>query len=577
MRLINATTLDFEEFHGDDIPKYAILSHTWDTEEVTFQEWERDRKACEAKAGYAKIRETCRLALRDGLNYAWVDTNCIDKRSSAELSEAINSMFAWYGNAVVCYAFLSDVEVGGGRGAYDGDDDRGLVDDYGLSDDLEFQARFRKSRWFTRGWTLQELLAPITVIFYSREWIRLGAKSSYLTGLISDITGIDPSYLVGYSRTPMAAASIALRMFWLSQRKTTRVEDMAYCMLGIFDINMPLLYGEGTKAFVRLQEEIIKVSVDHTIFCWTWTDPVSPEWQSLPAPSPDTFQKSRDFFSENTLGHASPYSMTNEGLSIHLPIIQAWSYNFVVLSVRHRRRSLRWRACIPLKALLRPSVPGFLGTYRRASYPSAPFFMPVDWALQEINIFVKSNVMSSPYAFRLKSNHESISRCLLITLGNGLPSWIPVPMNSTKKLNTAFQCETYPSELFLESRSIFKLHHRIQDGYGGLLALRDETSGCVVFIYCKIDDPRRTRWFCHILPSRFWADDEIERAKLLDLLVSKVAGVTGESEIRMAVCEHIGACFVIDRDGDGRDLDWEDRGGGWWLRDWNLVCIMMGF
>ncbi|KAH8588571.1 heterokaryon incompatibility protein-domain-containing protein, partial [Bisporella sp. PMI_857] len=298
MRLINARTLRLDEFYDNAIPRYAILSHAWGDGEVSFQEWQDPTKASK-KSGYAKIKGACRQALKDGLEYLWVDTNCIDKTSSAELTEAINSMFAWYRDAVFCYAYLSDVPTLNKA-------------------DADLLNSFRKSRWFTRGWTLQELLAPRHVTFYSSDWGRIGTKSGSLAKEISTITGIDVSYLT--NQLPLASASIAKKMHWLSRRTTTRLEDMAYCMLGVFDINMPLLYGEGSKAFIRLQEEIIKISNDHTIFCWTWTSSVPPDWVSLLAPSPETFKFSGDFVKSSVGRSVSTYSMTNSGLSIRLPI-----------------------------------------------------------------------------------------------------------------------------------------------------------------------------------------------------------------------------------------------------------------
>ncbi|KAJ8058709.1 hypothetical protein OCU04_012881 [Sclerotinia nivalis] len=551
MRLINTSTLKFEEFHGDDIPEYAILSHTWDGEEVTFRDWEFDRKSAEKKAGYAKIAATCRLALQEGLNYAWVDTCCIDKSSSAELSEAINSMFAWYGGAVVCFAFLSDV-VAEGKIV-------GSHMEEGLRESI------LKSRWFTRGWTLQELLAPSAVVFYSRDWVRLGDKSSTLTQLISDITGIDTSYLLGHS--PISAASVALRMFWLSQRKTTRVEDMAYCMLGMFDINMPLLYGEGTKAFVRLQEEIIKVSVDHTIFCWSWTESVSPAWTNLIAPSPDTFKHSRDFRRASTVEQASAYAMTNAGLSIRLPVIQAWSYNFIVLMVHHQRGPQYSRVCIPVRSLFRPSTSEFIGTYRRIPYPPNPISMSIYWPSAEINMFVKSGMRVSMFHHTPPLRRVTEPRSLLITIG-GLPSPTPLTRAHVNEDRTQsnvrlaktipiFQAETYPQDLFDETRSVFRLTHQVMDGWNGLIALGDSDFGCVIFISCKIDVMRRTIWFCHILPWVWWADSEVERRTLLRFLEWQVIIRKGQNEIKAAVCLDIGGYFVIDGLGDG---EWDGDG-----------------
>ncbi|APA07431.1 hypothetical protein SS1G_12973 [Sclerotinia sclerotiorum 1980 UF-70] len=553
MRLINAETLEFKEFQGEDIPEYAILSHTWDGQEVTFRDWEFDRKGAKKKNGYTKIVETCRLALEEGLDYAWVDTCCIDKSSSAELSEAINSMFEWYARAKVCFAFLSDVMVKGKR--------------VGGQMDRKLRKSISKSRWFTRGWTLQELLAPSAVVFYSNDWIRLGYKSSTLTALISDITGIDTSYLLGRS---IIDASVSLRMFWLSQRKTTRVEDMAYCMLGMFGINMPLLYGEGAKAFVRLQEEIIKVSVDHTIFCWSWTNTVSPAWTSLIAPSPDTFKYSKDFRRASADEQASPYSMTNVGLSIRLPIIQAWSYNFIVLMVRHRSSNSQyhqWRVCIPIQSLLRPSTSDFISTYMRIPYPPDPIFMPMYWASAEINMFVVSRMISMIRDEPLLP-YESEPRSLLITIGEGLPS--PTPLTRAHinedgeefdvrlaKTIPIFHAETFPQGLFDETRSVFRLTHRVENGWNGLLALGNRGFGCVIFISCKIDAAKKTRWFCHILPLVLWREDEAERRELLKFLESQVTSI-GQNEIRAAICPEVGGYFGIDEDEDdtsGDDID----------------------
>jgi len=176
---------------------------------------------------------------------------CIDKTSSAELSEAINSMFRWYKRAVICYAYLSDVELGGGvdmHPSYPG-----------------VPSKFAQSRWFSRGWTLQELIAPKEVVFYSRDWGIIGSRERLCLAL-EEITGIKRDLL---NTGDVKFASVADRMTWAAKRTTTRVEDVAYCLLGIFDVNMPLLYGEGQKAFTRLQEEILRTSTDQSIFAWS--------------------------------------------------------------------------------------------------------------------------------------------------------------------------------------------------------------------------------------------------------------------------------------------------------------------
>jgi hypothetical protein len=172
-------------------------------------------------------------------------------------------MFTWYARSEICYAYLEDVP----------------------SSQIENEDTIRRSRWFTRGWTLQELLAPTTLIFYSGDWSRLGTRNGSMAEIVSQITNIQQSYLQGVS-SALYAAPVARKMSWLAKRTTTRVEDMAYCMLGLFEINMPLLYGEGEKAFIRLQHEIIKVSNDHTIFCWRWNPEVPKDWTSFLAYSP---------------------------------------------------------------------------------------------------------------------------------------------------------------------------------------------------------------------------------------------------------------------------------------------------
>ncbi|GKT44621.1 vegetative incompatibility protein HET-E-1 [Colletotrichum spaethianum] len=306
MRLINTNTLSLDEFYGDEVPRYAIVSHTWSAGEVAFQDW-GDPSIAREKRGFQKIELARAQALRDGLDYLWIDTCCINKESSAELSEAINSMFSWYEYSVKCYAYLSDIEHSGE-----------LVDECNESDKYQTLSR---SRWFTRGWTLQELLAPREVLFFSNEWNLLGNRKS-LAGAIQRITNIDCQYLHRRSKKLLSSASVAERMSWLSCRKTTRVEDMAYCMLGIFDINMPLLYGEGAKAFTRLQEEILKTSTDQSLFCWSWTETDPGSWVSMLAPSPRNFRNGQEYQPANdATSRPVPYSMTNFGLSIQLTLI----------------------------------------------------------------------------------------------------------------------------------------------------------------------------------------------------------------------------------------------------------------
>ncbi|KAJ9134149.1 Vegetative incompatibility protein HET-E-1 [Pleurostoma richardsiae] len=269
MRLLNVTTLLFEEFLGEvgkDIPPYAILSHTWGSEEVSY------RDHCEqqnlTREGYTKILGRRRVAEVDGLQYIWVDTCCIDKSSSAELSEAINSMFQWYRHATVCYAYLSDV---------DSSEEPATAD-----------SSFVRSRWFTRGWTLQELLAPADVVFLASDWAEIGSKKS-LRSTVSRVTGISERVL---EQGHWEHYSAAQKMSWAAGRKTSRLEDEAYCLLGLFDINMPLLYGEGRKAFTRLQQEILRQSEDQSIFAWSYPEDCHSQLQlsGLMAPSTANFR-----------------------------------------------------------------------------------------------------------------------------------------------------------------------------------------------------------------------------------------------------------------------------------------------
>ena len=227
-------------FAGDNIPSYAILSHMWgrDDQEVTFQDLINAVES--SKTGYRKIQFCGEQAKRDGLRYFWVDSCCIDKSSSAELSEAINSMFRWYRNAAKCYVYLSDVSTSDST-------------QHTHSSQRPYESAFRQSRWFTRGWTLQELLAPLSVEFFSQEGKRLGDKKS-LELEIHETTGIPVQALQG---SPLSQFSVMERMSWAKKRETTREEDMAYSLLGVFDVSMPLIYGEGVEsAFRRLQKQI---------------------------------------------------------------------------------------------------------------------------------------------------------------------------------------------------------------------------------------------------------------------------------------------------------------------------------
>ncbi|KAI0964791.1 heterokaryon incompatibility protein-domain-containing protein [Xylaria arbuscula] len=303
MRLINIPSMVIHEYQGENIPRYAILSHRWGKDEVSFSDFQEGKGP--NMHGYQKILGCCKQAESDGLDAVWIDTCCIDKGSSAELSEAINSMFKWYQNSAICYAYLDDV----------------------ISDDDEPTppASFPNSLWFTRGWTLQELLAPPVVISYSVDWVNIGSLKD-LAEVVAETTKIDTRF---FDSGNFEDFSIAQRMSWASRRQTTRIEDEAYCLLGLFGVNMPLLYGEGEQAFVRLQQGIMKEPDDQTIFAWGLRDPTSDSSSEhdykggVLAPSPKSFVGSGHIVRSITAEIHRPYAETNKGLQISLPLISA--------------------------------------------------------------------------------------------------------------------------------------------------------------------------------------------------------------------------------------------------------------
>ncbi|KAI1462845.1 heterokaryon incompatibility protein-domain-containing protein [Annulohypoxylon moriforme] len=321
MRLLNVHDMVINEYQ-QDIPPYAILSHTWSDEEVSYVDFVEGKEKSYPKA-YEKIVGCCKQAIYDGLEYVWIDTCCIDKRSSVELSEAINSMFNWYQDATVCYAYLEDISSKGMKKYRD------------ASTGHYYPSNFQHARWLTRGWTLQELIAPSVLIFFTSDWVNIGSRDE-LRYVIAEITHIDVDF---FRYGELNDFSIAQRMSWASHRQTSRIEDQAYCLLGIFGVTMPLVYGEGKRAFVRLQEEIIKESDDQSIFAWCsddlqYQDPSLVELThgGLLAPSPLYFANSGSIVrcnNENRVRcknaeneHMLPYTITNRGIQISLPIIE---------------------------------------------------------------------------------------------------------------------------------------------------------------------------------------------------------------------------------------------------------------
>ncbi|QIW97938.1 hypothetical protein AMS68_003456 [Peltaster fructicola] len=305
MRLINVHNRRLHEFYDAETPDYAILSHTWGDDEVTFDDLSNNRG--QDKTAYRKIRFLCNQALEDALDWAWLDTCCINKDSSAELSEAINSMYRWYHRARCCYAYLGDI----GPEILWGSHTHTLTDSKGRS-------QLAASKWFTRGWTLQELLAPQTTKFYGPKWNYIGDRDS-LAPILAGIARIRESVLKDPA-AQVSQCSVAEKMSWAATRQTSRIEDKAYCLLGIFEVNMPMLYGEGERAFLRLQEEIIRSTDDHSIFVWR---PHLPgDRNLLLAPSPDRFIEGDRIVKIQKLHHMDGHSFGNTGLRITVPLIK---------------------------------------------------------------------------------------------------------------------------------------------------------------------------------------------------------------------------------------------------------------
>lgn len=364
MRLLNINTFRLEEFHSSP-PPYIALSHTWGAEEISLHELIATGFPGESeKEGWLKIKNFCK-GIKESefgslIEYAWIDTCCIDRTSSAELSEAINSMYRWYKESKYCFAFLADVQ--------------GEQGEVGLD--------FHKARWFTRGFTLQELLAPPHVQFFDGQWRHIGNRTS-LAGQISAVTKIPERILIDGTTQ---SASVAQKLSWAADRETTRPEDVAYCLLGLLDVNMPLLYGEGSKAFIRLQEEILKESDDQSIFAWDASNmDTSVQEIGALAPSPKYFANCGAIRTvPSTIG--GEVSISNKGIRINLPLAEERGKFLAHLSC-FVAGDIESRVALKLKADW-SDVGRFV---RRAS---APVFISVgnDWAQKTSTRSVQINL-----------------------------------------------------------------------------------------------------------------------------------------------------------------------------------------
>lgn len=349
MRLLRASTLHFVPEDGKP-REYAILSHRWKSDdEVSYQDMckvietgnmQPGAGSIQKRQGFRKLYDFSRQALRDGYKYIWIDTCCIDKSSSAELQEAINSMYQWYMNSAICYAYLSDVSIS----------DHDVNTPGECLPEAPGIGSFQTSEWFTRGWTLQELLAPRNVVFFDQSWKKCGTASD-LSADIQTVTGIDIqkfAKVIGQDRAKLWTIRVGRRMAWASNRQTTRIEDRAYSLLGLFDANMPMLYGEGERAFQRLQEEIIKVDEDASILAWSCLDADAGFTSNGLAKSPAQFHKYLDLVRRVDKSYSfAPFSptITPRGLQATMKM---WrdpndhALGYVVLmgtKGRHSRRS----------------------------------------------------------------------------------------------------------------------------------------------------------------------------------------------------------------------------------------------
>ncbi|KAK3370422.1 hypothetical protein B0H63DRAFT_486972 [Podospora didyma] len=458
-------------------------------------------------------------------------------------------MFHWYQKSQICYAYLADViEI---------PDDEGRSSD-GKSGPQSFyvdSAAFKSSRWFTRGWTLQELLAPKDIRFFSSSWDYLG-RIGRLVEEISSATGIPTQYLT--QELSLASASVACKMHWLSRRKTTRREDMAYCMLGIFGINMPLLYGEGDKAFIRLQEEILKSNTDHTLFCWAWTESVPASWTSMLAPNPAVFAQASQFVQNRVSVKPLPYSMTNYGLSITLPMVQAWSYALLMLDVNDTGMSpggeqydyeynrLNYKFCIPVRP--RRSEDGI---HERERFPPTPIPFEIRRGNLRRHVIVRAradilalsslgslgltgvrgeidiNRRQSPYGF-LITIQDTLH--LLDGSSKSFKFWSSSAENRVlQDISKAIRFETFPNKhSFDPDSSVFWVNPEGHSRTSGLMKIgRGQDVGCVLYFEVRISAPasshhvsssKDVEWNCQAVPAEFWKDSESSKVKLLKRL-----------------------------------------------------------
>ncbi|KAG4426819.1 hypothetical protein IFR04_000250 [Cadophora malorum] len=478
----------FREPTSGKPPAYAILSHTWGEDEVIYQDLKKgkDNNKIVNKAGWRKIQFCAKQAAVDGLEYFWVDTCCIDKKSSSELTEAINSMYMWYESAAICYVYLVDLPGGCPRlvetrtqeviTAELVDDDTRVAESRLLQSsdkthrslpsqsdlppfDVEggtrlpervWVSRLAGCLWFRRGWTLQELIAPVRLVFFGVDWNFVGSKIDLLYTL-SDITGIDSIALS--HRCNLEELSIAKRLSWAARHSTTRIEDTAYSLLGLLNINMTLLYGEGERAFTRLQEEIIRRSADSSIFAW-----LRGADNGLLAPSPAYFGSCSKVIlcSGGTVAHS--FEFTHRGLKMKLPILKRRSKGGTVLAVLNCRMEDEFERvlCLHLKEQMadptdsgETTVCSIIQCTLRCAKSQAQ-----DWDATQLHSIDSKELESTEYRTVLLPRHNFQARASTSVLRMMSPVWV-------KELPPSLQVvEVFPARQWnLETRVMSRYRH----------------------------------------------------------------------------------------------------------------------
>jgi hypothetical protein len=466
MRLINCTTQALEEVDEASIPPYAILSHRWESNkhQVLYQDF-NNGEANTRQRDWAKIRATCKVAREGGLNYVWIDTCCFDKNSSAETSESINSMFRWYGNSKVCYAFLFDFDSQG----------------------PDALSSLGNSEWFYRGWTLQELVAPKRMQFFDCTWVYFGTRKE-LTPQIAAVTGIDEEIL--HSEDPgtlLPRIPIAKRMSWASNRQTSRVEDKAYSLLGLFSVNIPMLYGEGERAFIRLQEEILKQTTDLTLFAWKATPRTvlsstsGSRIRGILAHSPSEFADAGHLVLQNDNILNPEFTMTNKGLRIEIAEqkLHGEATGFLSLNCLDRRSGDQETLGIYLKP-----VGG--NTYVR--------YMPETLASMGQLL---SNTIPRPVAYITKNIDAAKFQILQMSELSQEPPCTSIKFKFTRKFKYEYQTVGYPSQSWDEQSTSFDTQEFLS--FVGFLQLKRLATKPHAIIACGFDS-RGMAWVCVTKP-----------------------------------------------------------------------------